>query len=56
MQHGSRCDYSHSRVYWFAELERALSEGDFGYAAQVAKRLKELGVEVRFPLMLEQSV
>ncbi len=34
---------------WFVQLEECLSRGDFDGAAVAAKRLRELGVEVRYP-------
>ena len=38
-----------SRVYWFAQLEVAISAGDFNLASRAARELNRLGVEVRYP-------
>lgn len=35
-------------MYWFAVLDRAISEGDFEAAADAVRQLRELGIEVRY--------
>jgi len=34
--------------WWFGELDRALEQGEFDVAAEAARELRRLGVEVRY--------
>ena len=36
-------------AYWFTRLEEALNEGDFDRAAEAARELRRLGVQVAYP-------
>ncbi len=36
---------------WFCEMGRALNEGDLQRAAEAHKRLRELGVSVKFDML-----
>ena len=42
-------DHRESRLFWFAELERAISSGDFDLAAEAGRQLRRLGVAVSYP-------
>jgi hypothetical protein len=35
-------------IYWFAKLDRAVEDGDFGAAAEAQRHLERLGVHVRY--------
>jgi hypothetical protein len=35
-------------LYWFAQLEQAIDRGEFEQAAEAARQLRRLGVEVRY--------
>jgi hypothetical protein len=35
-------------LYWFAQLEKAIDCGDYEQAAECLRRLRSLGVEVRY--------
>jgi hypothetical protein len=35
-------------TFWFAQLELAVTEGDFDSAAQATRELKRLGVDVTY--------
>ncbi|HQU42546.1 MAG TPA: hypothetical protein PK867_07020 [Pirellulales bacterium] len=41
-------DYERSPVAWFVVLERARAEQDYERAAEAMRRLRELGVDVRY--------
>ena len=38
----------HWPLYWFAQLEKAVDCGDYEQAAECLRRLRSLGVEVRY--------
>ncbi len=42
-------DCQNSRVFWFAQIEAAIKSGNFDVAADAARHLRRLGVEVRYP-------
>jgi hypothetical protein len=41
-------DYEHWPLYWFAQLERAVEDGDHLAAAQAQRELARLGVRVAY--------
>jgi hypothetical protein len=41
-------DYQRSPVAWFVVLEQARHDRDFERAAEAQRKLRELGVEVRY--------
>lgn len=46
----AEADYRNWPLYWFAQLEKAVEEGDHQAAAEAQRRLARLGVRVHYGL------